>query len=278
MNDVQAVVPSIFVGIALFSGFLLVAPFRLSVGHGGRAATSIGVVATAAAFTVGWLVGAVVSGIPIFGLPTALIAAGIPSIVVARRRMEAQRRSRSAWPDALRLLNAHLLAGSPIHPAMLRLEADGPEVLAPFWSRYRRLAATGDSASALLAIKMDQDDPFTDRLIEVLVRAVDAGPAVAVELISELAQSVSEDLLLEMHIASSNMEQRINARVIGYLPTLALFLIGSSNEQYREYYQSSSGAVVVVIGSVLSLIGLLLVAILSRSPVENRLLTIGEPT
>lgn len=281
MSNVLTIVAASLIGVGLAS-----ATFALQAHRAGRedaerppsqvTGSATTVITSVGAFVVGWIVGSVISGIFIFGLPIAAMAATIPNAVRSRRRAGQRRRARAAWPDALRLLNASLMAGVPIHLAMLRLEREGPQILAPFWSRYRRLAATADPAAALVAMKADQDDPFVDRLVEVLVQAMEAGPSVAVELMSELATNLSEELILELHIEGANLEQRINSRVVGYMPAAILLLIGFSNEQYAAFYRSAAGSAVVVAGTLISLAGLFVVDLLSRQATEERILTVGE--
>ncbi len=263
------------VGVGTFTVITLVPRLNLTTRQRRTVGSSVSIASSIGGFLAAALLGAGLSGIPIFGLPAGLIAAGIPRAVLVRRRKESRRRRREAWPDAIRMLNAGLMSGMPLHNAMLRLEREGPPALVPVWARYRRLSATVEAAVALEAVKVDEADPFVDRLIETLILALTAGPSLATDVLSDLALALNDDLQLELHIESANLEQKINSRVVALLPTVTLFALGLSNPSFRGFYESRNGTAVVLLGTALSFGGLLVVDRLSATPGEPRVFTTG---
>lgn len=275
MNVLWTAVAASMVGIGSFTLAVLWPRLELTRTQRRRAESTVGLASAVGAFVVGALIGASLSGIPVFGLPVGMLAAIVPRAVVSRRRKAAKLRLRRAWPDAIRMLNAGLLSGLPLHTAMLRLEREGPPALTDLWARYRRLSATSEAAVALETIKDGEADPFVDRLIEVLLLAFEAGPTLATDILSDLALALNDDLQLELHIDSANLEQRINSGVVAVLPTITLFALGLSNDSFRGFYESGTGAMVVVIGTSISIVGLFVVDRLARTPAEPRIFVGG---
>jgi tight adherence protein B len=225
--------------------------------------------ALAGAFA-GFAVGASVGGTPATGVPLAVLGIGIPRAIRRRQQRERRRALREAWPDAIQGLIASVLAGRSLHLAMIDLADDGPEALQPFWSRYRRLSATLDQRRALEVLRDEVADPFVDRLTEVLIAALDIGPMLAIEILGDLAAAASEDLQFDAHQASANLEQKINSRVVAIVPTIALLLLVWSNQPARDFYASSAGLTVAVIGSLITGAGILVVDRLGQLAPEPR--------
>jgi hypothetical protein len=71
-------------------------------------------------------------------------------------------------------------------------------------------------------------------------------------------------------IASADLEQKINARAVFVLPWLVLLSLTGRPGQFRAFYQSPGGVVVVVLGALLSLAGMWLVGRLARDRTEQR--------
>lgn len=202
----------------------------------------------------------------------SVAAALVPRAVLARRRTARLNAIRQAWPDALRELAAAVSAGRSLTQGLCDLAERGPEPLASAFSTFPTLTRVLGTAAALEVVRDDLADPTTDRVVEVLILAEEQGGRLVTELLRDLAETTTRDLHTAEEVASDALEQKINARAVFVLPWLVLVVLVARPGAFRDFYQSSAGLVVIGVAAVLSLLGILLAARLSRQPVEPRLL------
>ena len=218
-----------------------------------------------------------------WALSGAWSVAAVPAITIALlpRAYYSRQRSRrlaetiQAWPDGLRDLTAGIQAGRSLPQAIEALAADGPPALRRAFARFGTLNQMFGTVAALEAIKAELADPTSDRVIEVLIMAYERGGASVTAILGDLADSVTEDLRTIEEIRTAELEQKINARAVFALPWLVLLLITVRGGPFREFYQSSAGVLTVVLGALLSVIGLLIVSRLARDPAEPRVFGTG---
>lgn len=223
-------------------------------------------------FVVLW---AVSGAAPVALVPAAVVAA-LPGTWFARQRGQLGRERLAAWPDALRDLVAHLEAPMSLHRGLAELGRTGPRALRPTWRRYEALTAALDYRAALEAIRDDLADPVSDRVIEVLLVAHEQGAKVVVDILRQLAEATAQDLRLVEEIDTAQLEQRIEANAAAVLPFAVLVLLCASSVPYREFYGSAGGAVIIVFGAGMTLVGRAVIRRLGRLPTEERVFTGSE--
>lgn len=209
---------------------------------------------------------------PVVALAPALGAACLPGAAIARQRNRRLRAVQEAWPDGLRELLASVAAGRSLAQALQVLAADGPPALRATFSRYPQLARVVGTAAALEAIKAELADPTSDRVLDVLVVAHERGGPAVVEILHDLADDTVRDLRTLEGIATDALEQRLNAGAVFLLPWLVLVLLTARAGPFRDFYQRPGGLLVVLIGAVMSAVGLLAVQRLAGRPTEERVL------
>jgi len=155
---------------------------------------------------------------------------------------------------------------------LVALSHSGPRQFRPVFARYSSLSFTLDSATALGVIREELADPVSDRVIEDLLVALEQGPAVVIEIMEDLAHTTVEDLHVLDRVETAQLEQRLNARAVFILPFLFLVLMTLRPGPGREFYSSSAGLVVIMIGTALSGFGMAIVNKLGRLPTEPRVL------
>jgi tight adherence protein B len=219
-------------------------------------------------FLVVW---ALAGAAPVAIVP-ALAVATAPRAWFERQRQRTGRERLRAWPDALRDLVAHLEGSVALHPALLELGRSGPEPLRPVWRRYGALASALDQRAALEAMRNDLASPVSDRILEVLIVAAEQGPAVVLDLLRDLAETTTDDIRLAEAVETSQLEQRIEARAVAVLPFVVLVMLTSRSEDYRDFYRSGIGVVVIVIGAAMTAVGSMVIRRLSRVREETRVL------
>jgi tight adherence protein B len=212
--------------------------------------------------------------------PLAMLAGAgsglFPFFTLSRRRLGLIANRRSAWVDGLRDLVTHLRTGVSIHVGLSQLGETGPIPLRPYFDRYRGLAGALDQRAALEVVREELADPFSDRILEIMLVAFDQGPSIVLDVLGQLAVASAEDLRLVAEIETAQLETRLEARGAAVLPFLVLALLCATSGDYRAFYQSSTGWLVIAFGGILSIAGLVIIARLGRVPTEDRILAGGS--
>ena len=231
-----------------------------------------------------FLAGSGVLGLVTLAATTAITAAWwlaiMPAVVMGlspyafytRRRRERLRLIRQAWPDALRDALAAISAGSTLTLALGDLAERGPSALRPAFGRFRRMARMMGVVRGLELMKEELGDPGSDRILEVLVLAHEHGGGLVAEVLRDLIGEIADDLRLDAEIRADGTEQRIESWVVVLIPWILLLFLTQTSDQYRVFYRSGSGLVVVLAAVVWSLIGVALLRYIGRSTGEPRVL------
>lgn len=229
----------------------------------------------AVSFAIGVVVELVVWGIagsPFVGVVPAVAAALGPRAYFARRRTERLGELVRSWPDGIRHVVATTMARGTVHQGLVELAASGPDRLAESFARYPAMARMAGSLAALEVIREELADPTSDQVIERLIVAQEKGQVLAMRVLKDLATSVTKDLKATEEVATAALEPRITARVTFIAPWIGLIILCAGNVAFADFYASSTGAVVIAFGAVLSMAGMAFVKALAREPVEARVL------
>lgn len=219
---------------------------------------------------VGGLVG-LVGGAWLVALGPAVVAAIGPHVFFARRRGERLARIKRSWPDGLRDLAASVSARQPLHRALIELARTGPPPLRDAFAGYEANARVMGPIPALELIKEDVADPTTDRVIEVLLLALERNPGDLADLLTEMATSINQDLRTERDIDTARQEPKMSMYVAAAAPWLVLLGVTLMDGPYAQFYRSTAGLAPVVVSAAFTLAGVIIVSRLARDPVEVRL-------
>lgn len=214
-------------------------------------------------------------GVPMLSFLAGLGGAAIPLAVLSQRRRRLTAARTDAWPDALRDLITHLRANLSIHRGLVQLAETGPDPLRPYFDRYRTLAGALDQRAALEVVREELADPLSDRVIEVVLVAFEQGPSVVIDILEDLATATVGDLRLSEEVETAQLETKLEARAATVLPFVVLALLCATSDDYRAFYQSPTGGLVVLLGGLLSGAGLVAISRLGRRPREERTLAGG---
>lgn len=234
----------------------------------------VGLASTSTATALGGMTLLVV-GVPVLSLLAAVAGAAVPVAVLSQRRRGLLAARTAAWPDALRDLITHLRASLSIHGGLCQLAQTGPDPLRPYFERYRTLAGALDQRAALEVMREELADPLSDRVIEVLLVAFEQGPSVVIDILEDLATATVGDLRLTEEVETAQLETKLEARAAAVLPFAVLALLCATSDDYRAFYQSTTGWLVVLLGGLLSGAGLVVISRLGRLPREERTLAGG---
>lgn len=212
------------------------------------------------------------TGLAVLAVPPAIGGSLLPVLYHDRRRRTLARDAVAAWPDGLRDVLAAVQSGMSLPTAIDRLAADGPAPLREAFEPYPALAAALGFETALEHVRARLADPISDRVIEAMRVGHARGGSALPEILSDLAESTTEDLWAAEQLRSEVLEQKINARAVFLLPWLVLVFLTSTPGDFRDFYSSGGGALVMALGALVSGIGIAIAERLGRDEVEERVL------
>ena len=244
---------------------------RLDQSDAGVSAGRYRLTVVATMFAVAFVIYAA-TGTASLAIPPAVAVGMAPRLFFQRRHAKLLADRRSAWPEAIRDVLAHLGAGHTLHRSLCLLGQSGPVPLRATWQRYERNAAALDVATALELARAELADPVSDRVIEAFAAAHEHGRDVIVAVLRSLADNVTKDLQLLEQITTGQTEIRSQAVVAVILPFAVLAFLVASNDSYRSFYRTTGGWIVVTIGVGMAIGGWKLITLLGRIPAEQRVL------
>jgi tight adherence protein B len=200
----------------------------------------------------------------------AIVVATLPRAYFARKRSQRLARVQEAWPDGLRDLLTSVRSGASLPTAIENLATFGPEPLRQAFQGFDAYSRSIGVVPALEMVKEHIADPTADRVIEVLILAYERGGRVVPEILEDLAEATTRDLWTMEQIRTEALEQKINSRVVFVLPWVVLVAMTARSGAFREFYSSPVGLLVVVIGGLMSLVGVLIASRLGAQPTEHR--------
>ncbi len=228
--------------------------------YGGLAAVALVTLALVAAIT----------GVPVVALAPAAGAVAVPHAYFSQRRIKNMAKTQQAWPDAIMEIIASIESNASLHGALVALAYRGPEALRSAFGRFPSMASTLGVVPALEVIRERLSDPTSDRVIEVLILAHERGGGIVTDILRDLSHATTEDLQLQEEIVSAQLEQKINGRAVFIIPWAVLIMIVFTSPDFATFYKSRSGIAVVVVGAILSLLGMLTLAKLGKDKDEPR--------
>ncbi len=205
-------------------------------------------------------------------IPAVMIGI-LPRTYFSRKRAKISDERVHAWPDALRTLIAGISSSQSLHQALRSLSTGGPAPLRPVFQKYSRLTQALDQKSALEVVKEELADPMSDRIIEILISAIEAGPGVVLDILRDLAESTTRDLQLREHIETMQVEQKLNARIVFVMPYMLLIMMVTSSPIIRDFYKEPIGVIVILFGTGVLVAGMLMIQKLGKIPLEQRVFT-----
>jgi tight adherence protein B len=226
------------------------------------------VLAAAAVFAV---VLAISGAIPI-AAAFALFAGLGPRAVLRRRGRARSGARREAWPEAVDHLVSGVRAGLSLPEALAALGISGPVELRPAFTRFgAEHRASGAFVPCLERLGDDLADPVGDRVVEALRLAREVGGTDLGGLLRNLSRFLREDARARGELEARQSWTVNAARVALAAPWLVLLLLASQSSTIRAY-NSATGALVLVVGGVVSYVAYRLMRRIGELPAERRVL------
>jgi len=210
------------------------------------------------------------TGLVAVALVPAVVVATMPRAYFARKRSQRVAQVQESWPDGLRDILSSVRSGASLPTAIENVALFGPEPLREAFQGFDVYSRSLGVVPALEMVKDDIADPTADRVVEVLILAYERGGAVVPEILEDLAEATTRDLWTMEQVRSEALEQKINSRVVFVLPWIVLVAMTARSGAFRDFYSSAPGLIVVLIGGLMSLVGVAIASRLGTQQTEPR--------
>ena len=205
-------------------------------------------------------------------LAFSAIFTAIPFLIISSRARNRRTRLREVWPEAVDTLVSGVRAGMSLPEALTNLGERGPEAVRPQFRAFATdYAASARFDSSLDRLKTRFADPVADRIVEALRLAHEVGGTDLGTLLRSLSQMLREDMRTRGALEARQSWTVNGAKVAVAAPWLVLALL-ATRPQAAAAYATTAGAVVLLVGAVVSVVAYRLMLRLGRLPEEERTL------
>jgi tight adherence protein B len=213
----------------------------------------------------------------VIALVPAVAAGLLPAAWYAKSRQARIVEVQAAWPDGIRDVLAHVSSGATLGRAVEALSVEGPAPLRAAFARFPLQARMFGVVPALEIVKEELADPTSDKVIEVLILAHEFGGDLVQEVLRDLVDTITADLRTLADIRTAGFEQRVEGMLVVVVPWAVLVFLATVPEQYRAFYRTSAGQMVVVLGAMWTTFGVVVMRLVARVRGEPRVLGGGAP-
>ena len=205
-------------------------------------------------------------------LAFSAIFTAIPFLIISSRARNRRTRLREVWPEAVDTLVSGVRAGMSLPEALTNLGERGPEAVRPQFRAFATdYAASARFDNSLDRLKARFADPVADRIVEALRLAHEVGGTDLGTLLRSLSQMLREDMRTRGELEARQSWTVNGAKVAVAAPWLVLALL-ATRPQAAAAYATTAGAVVLLVGAVVSVVAYRLMLRLGRLPEEERTL------
>ncbi|MEX2291869.1 MAG: type II secretion system F family protein [Mycobacteriales bacterium] len=212
------------------------------------------------------------SQVPVIALLFGGFATLLPLLLVRRRRSQRSVELREVWPEAVDNLASGVRAGLSLPEALTQLGVRGPDQLRSAFRRFGAdYRATGRFGESLDTLKRSLSDPVGDRVVEALRMAREVGGTDLGRLLRTLSTFLREDARTRAEL-ETRQGWTVNAARLALAAPWALLLLLSTRPHAVEAYNTTTGALVLLVGGAVSLLAYRVMLRIAKLPTERRVL------
>jgi len=214
-----------------------------------------------------------VSRTPPVAVAFGVMGGYLPAAVVAGRAHRRQRDFAEVWPEAVDHLASAVRAGMSLPDALAGLAVRGPAPLRPSFEAFALdHQVSGRFGESLDRLKDRLADPVGDRVVEGLRIAREVGGGELGRLLRNLSGYLRDEARTRSELEARQSWAVNAARLAVAAPWVVLLLMSFQSEVITRY-RSTTGALILAFGAVVSVLAYRLMMRIGRLPVERRILS-----
>jgi len=195
-----------------------------------------------------------------------LLSTTISIIISKRSNSKRYEAINAAWPEVIDHLITGIHSGLSINESLAGLARRGPEILRPIFEDFSiTMSKTGDFNLALMNLKNDCGQPGSDQIFESIAISKALGGSELLTILRTVGSFLRQDLALRREIEVKHGWIKNSAHLSAAAPWVLLLLLSTQPATSRAF-STSSGALVLLFGVVMTAIAYIWMAKLGKLP------------
>jgi tight adherence protein B len=204
------------------------------------------------------------------------LAAGIAFITVRANNNLNEAALVAAWPEVIDHLMSGIQSGLSLTESLAGLSTRGPEVLRPAFTQFKAtLYGSGDLTQAIQELKILFAHHGSDQIFEALIISKALGGSELLQILRSLGDFLRQDLALRREIEVKHGWIKNSAHLSAAAPWILLLLL-STQPSTAAAYSTTTGAMILVAGLVMTGIAYIWMNRLGRLPQTPRVFVGGS--
>jgi tight adherence protein B len=212
----------------------------------------------------------------VIALAFGALAAGIAFVTVRAKNNLNEAVLIAAWPEVIDHLMSGIQSGLSLTESLAGLSTRGPEVLRPAFTQFKAtLYGSGDLTQAIEELKALFAHHGSDQIFEALIISKALGGGELLQILRSLGDFLRQDLALRREIEVKHGWIKNSAHLSAAAPWILLLLL-STQPSTADAYSTTTGAMILIAGLVMTGIAYIWMNRLGRLPQTPRVFVGGS--
>ena len=206
----------------------------------------------------------------VIALAFGTLAAGIAFVTVRAKNNLNEATLIADWPEVIDHLMSGIQSGLSLTESLAGLSTRGPEVLRPAFTQFKAtLYGSGDLTQAIEELKALFAHHGSDQIFEALIISKALGGSELLQILRSLGDFLRQDLALRREIEVKHGWIKNSAHLSAAAPWILLLLL-STQPSTAAAYSTTTGAMILIAGLVMTAIAYIWMNRLGRLPQTPR--------
>ena len=211
----------------------------------------------------------------VIALAFGAFAAGIAFVTIRAKNNLNEAELIAAWPEVIDHLMSGIQSGLSLTESLSGLSTRGPEVLRPAFTQFKAdLYGSGDLTQAIEDLRSLFAHHGSDQIFEALIISKALGGSELLQILRSLGDFLRQDLALRREIEVKHGWIKNSAHLSAAAPWILLLLL-STQPSTAAAYSTPTGAIILLMGLVMTAIAYVWMNRLGRLPQTPRIFVRG---
>ena len=211
----------------------------------------------------------------VIALAFGAFAAGIAFVTIRAKNNLNEAELIAAWPEVIDHLMSGIQSGLSLTESLAGLSTRGPEVLRPAFTQFKAdLYGSGDLTQAIEDLRSLFAHHGSDQIFEALIISKALGGSELLQILRSLGDFLRQDLALRREIEVKHGWIKNSAHLSAAAPWILLLLL-STQPSTAAAYSTPTGAIILLMGLVMTAIAYIWMNRLGRLPQTPRIFVRG---